>query len=275
MWNSKPGLEALVLIAAGNLAFFTANPYFLQLMDWQIHMVEEAKALLHSSVAMNKLPKTSLTLFLLLMTTIIQIGCQEAVFGVMTRAEFTRIEFFFGILFNNVFQLIALICLGFYTEMPDKRVQILGQVLFLLSIIFSTSYSPGAGIKGAKELKYLFSTFYVWCMLPEMGMEGCPAKNKTLLYLILASLIVPVLFILWKLGQAFYARLHQKKTTLSLLELMRSVEFAELQLELFGEKAIHTLKDLVSSHELYELVPSYHSRHGVEGLKTMAHSSSD
>ena len=112
-------------------------------------------------------------------------------------------------------------------------------------------------------------------MLPEMGMEGCPAKNKILLYLILASPIVPVLFLLWKLGQAFYARLHQKKTTLSLLESMRSVEFAELQLELFGEKAIHTLKDLVSSHELYELVSSYHSRHGVEGLKTTAHSSSD
>jgi hypothetical protein len=102
--------------------------------------------------------------------TIIQFGCQEVVFGVMTRAEFTRIEFFFGMLFDNVFQLIALICLGLYTEMPDQRVQILGQVPFLLSIFFSTSYSPGAGVKGAKELKYLFSTFYVWCMLPEMGM---------------------------------------------------------------------------------------------------------
>ena len=256
-WDSKPGSEALVLIAAGNLAFFTANPYFLQLVDWRIHMVEEAEALMHSSMATNKLLKTILTLFLLLVITIIQFGCQEVVFGVMTRAEFTSIEFFFGMLFDNVFQLIALICLGLYTEMPDQRVQILGQVPFLLSIFFSTSYSPGAGVKGAKELKYLFSTFYVWCMLPEMGMEGCPAESKTLLYLILSSLIVPVLFLLWKLGQAFYSRLRQKNTKSSLLELMRSVEFEELQLELFGEKALHTLQHLVSSHELDELASSY------------------
>jgi hypothetical protein len=79
----------------------------------------------------------------------------------MTRAKFTRIEFFFGMLFDNVFQLIALICLGLYTDMPDQRVQILGQVSFLLRIFFSTSYSLGAGIKGVKELKYFFSTFYV------------------------------------------------------------------------------------------------------------------
>ena len=178
-------------------------------------------------------------------------------------------------LFNNIFQLFALICLGLYTEMPDQRVQILGQVPFLLSIFFSTSYSPGAGIKGAKELKYLFSTFYVWCMLPEMGMEGCPAERKTLLYLILSSLIVPVLFLLWKLGQALYPRLRQKKTESSLLESMRSVEFVELQLELFGEKALHTLQHLVSSHELNELASSYHARRGVEGVKTTAHSSSN
>jgi hypothetical protein len=265
-WNSRPGLEALVLIAAGSLAFFTANPYFLQLMDWRIHLVEEAEALMHSSIATNKLLKTILTLFLLLMITIIQFGCQEAVFGVMTRAEFTRIVFFFGIFFDNVSSLIALIYLGLYTEMPDQRVQILGQVPYLLGIFFSASYSPGAGIKGTKELKYLFSNFHVWCMLPEMGMEGCPAENKTLLYLILSSLIAPVSFLLWKLGQAFCANIRRRKKRESLLELMKSVEFAELQLELFCEKVLHKLKNLVSSRELEELVSSYNARRDIEGL---------
>jgi hypothetical protein len=106
-------------------------------------------------------------------------------------------------------------------------------------------------------------------------MEGCPAESKTLLYLILSSLIVPVLFLLWKLGQAFYSRLRQKNNKSSLLELMRSVEFEELQLELFGEKALHTLQHLVSSHELDELASSYHASCDVEGVKTTAHSSSD
>ncbi len=107
-------------------------------------------------------------------------------------------------------------------------------------------------------------------MLPEMGTEGCPAESKTLLYLILASLIVPVLFLL---GQAFYSRLRQKKTKSSLLELMRSVEFEELQLELFGEKALHTLNNLVSIHELDELASSYNLGRDIEGAKTKAHSS--
>eukprot|EP01083_Nonionella_stella_P282922 962919_1 len=50
-WDSKPGSEALVLIAAGMVSFFTANPYFLELVDWRVYMVEEAEALLHSSKA--------------------------------------------------------------------------------------------------------------------------------------------------------------------------------------------------------------------------------
>ena len=101
-------------------------------------------------------------------------------------------------------------------------------------------------------------------MIPEMGMEGYPAENKTLLYLILSSLIVPVLFLLWKLVQASYANLCQKKAQESLLESMRSVEFAELQLELFGEKVLHRLKGLVSSREFEELVSSYNMRRDIE-----------
>ena len=76
-WDSKPGSEALVLIgkfilysalssfsiqksltflpnenfftlfsflqASGMVSFFTANPYFLQLTDWRVFMVEEAE----------------------------------------------------------------------------------------------------------------------------------------------------------------------------------------------------------------------------------------
>lgn len=39
-WNSAAGSEALVLIAAGMVSFFTANPYFLQLCDWRVYMEE-------------------------------------------------------------------------------------------------------------------------------------------------------------------------------------------------------------------------------------------
>ena len=80
-WNSKPGSEALILIAAGNLSFFTANPYILQLADWRVFLVEETEALLHSSKAMNKHLKALLTLFLLLMITIIQFGCRVGIWS--------------------------------------------------------------------------------------------------------------------------------------------------------------------------------------------------
>jgi hypothetical protein len=233
-WNSKPGTEALILIAAGNLAFFTANPYILQLTDWRVFMVEETEALLHSSKAMNKHLKALLTLFLLLIITLIRFGCQELVIGVMTRAEYTRIEFFVGILFDNVFQLIALICMGLYTEMTDQMVQILGQVPFLLSIFFSTTYSPGAGIEGVKELRYLFPNYYVWCMLPEMGVEGCPAESKTLLYLILSSLITPFLFLLWKFGEYCFEQDKMKKAKGLQSESRHLDQYVELQKELLG-----------------------------------------
>ena len=250
-WSSKPGSEALVLVAAGNLAFFTANPYILQLTDWRVFMVEETEALVHSSLAMNKHLKASLTLFLLFIITLIQFGCQELVLGAMMRAEFTRIEFFVGILFDNVFQLIALICLGLYTEMTDQMVQILGQVPFLLSIFFSTTYSPGAGIEGVKELRYLFPNFYVWCMLPEMGVEGCPAENKTLLYLIMSSLITPFLFLLWKFGEYCFEQDKLKKEKGLLNESMHLDQYVELQKELFPElqKELFSLSQVVGDED--------------------------
>ena len=32
-------------------------------------------------------------------------------------------------------------------------------------IFFSTTFSPGSGVAGVKELRYLFARFYLWCRL--------------------------------------------------------------------------------------------------------------
>jgi len=93
-------------------------------------------------------------------------------------------------------------------------------------------------------------------MLPdEVGMEGCPERH-TLLYLILAALLVPFLFVCYKLCAHMYRRSRHKKEDFSRQESMRSVEFAQLQLELFGEKALKNLKHLGSSHDLDGLAAS-------------------
>lgn len=252
-WDSRPGSEALVLIAAGMVSFFTANPYFLQLCDWRIYMIEEAEALLHSSQSVNKFLKTILTLFLLLIITCVQFGCQDAVLGTMT-----TVQFFVGILFDNLSLLVSMITLGLYTNLPDQAVQILGAMPFLLMIFFSTTFSPGAGVKGLKELRYLFSRFYLWCMLPDgMGMEGCPESNN-LLYLVLSSLLVPFLFGTYMFVKNMYARSHHEKAQSSRRESMQTLEFAELQLEMFGQKALKNLKHIGSTHNLVALAASIH-----------------
>ena len=54
--------------------------------------------------------------------------------------------------------------------------QILASLPFLFMIFFSTTFSPGSGVAGVKELRYLFARFYLWCRLPGVKdyMENCP-----------------------------------------------------------------------------------------------------
>lgn len=272
-WDSSPGSEALVLISAGMVSFFTANPYFLQLCDWRIFMVEEAEALLHSSKSMNKQLKTLLTLFLLLIISCVQFGAMHLVIGTISTTEM-----FVGVTFDLVSLLVFIICLGLYTDLSDQAVQIFGSMPFLFMIFFSTTFSPGAGVKGIKELRYLFARFYLWCMLPgEIGdqMEGCPESN-TLFYLILSSLLVPIVFGLFKVGQHMYKKSHKGKAFSSRREAMKSIEFAELQLELFGEKALETLKHVNSSADLNKLAESIvESKHTLVQKKTVEDSDSE
>lgn len=256
-WNSNGGSEPLVLIAAGIVSFFTANPYFLQLTDWRIYMKEEAEALLHSSKTMNKILKLSLTMTLLVIICSCQYGVINACLTVDTLAG---AKFYFGIMFDSLSLLVTIALLGLFTNMSFEAVQIFGGMPFLLMIFFSTTFSPGAGVNGLKNLRYLFARYYLWCMVPgyDMLMEGCPEKN-TLLYLILSSLIVPVLFVCYKGVKAVYSKLKGAKAMTSRRESMKTYEFAELQLELFGEKALRNLKHIGSVADLQKLAGSLHS----------------
>ncbi len=160
-WNSQPGSESLVLIAAGLISFFSVNPYLLQLVDWRIFMIEEAEALLHSSKSMNKFLKTILTVVLILIISSLQFGLMQAVIDTLS-----GVDMYFAILFDNASLMLAPICLGLYTNLSLQAVQILGAFPFLMMIFFSTTFSPGAGVDGLKNLRYLFSRYYLFCMTP-------------------------------------------------------------------------------------------------------------
>jgi ABC-type lipoprotein export system ATPase subunit len=251
-WDSKPGSEALVLIAGGLVTYFSIQPYFLQLGDWRVFMTEEAEALLHSSKSMNKLLKSSLTLFLLVAATCVQFGCQAAVIKTITTPEI-----FVGILFNNFADFVLMLLLGLYTDLPFHLIEIYGAMPFLFMIFFSTTFSPGAGVPGLKELRYLFPRYYMWCMLPEgaVTMEGCPESHLPL-YLVLSALLVPITFSLYKATNALYKKFNFEKKELTQRGSMTSYEFAELQMELFGAKALENLKRIGSTHDLSSIEAS-------------------
>ena len=128
-WNSNGGSEPLVLIAAGIVSFFTANPYFLQLTDWRIYQNEEAEALLHSSKMMNKMLKFGLTRTILVVIGSLQYGVITACLTVDTLAGS---NFYFGILFDSLSLLITIALLGLFTNMSFEAVQIFGGMPFLM-----------------------------------------------------------------------------------------------------------------------------------------------
>ena len=246
-WNSSPGSEALVIVAGGIVSFFTLHPYFLQIVDWRIYMNEEAEALLHSSRSMNKFLKSCMILALLLIVSTIQFWCIDVVLG-----SLTSYEYYVGILFDNLSILVPIIFLGLYSKLTVQDAQSLAYMPFLFMLFFSTTFSPGAGVSGLKELRYLFPRFYLWCMLPgvEDLMEGCPTTDNTIVYLVISGMLYPYLFFLFAVARELYQTLGSMKKQSSRRGFMKSAEYMELQLELFSENELKNLKHMMSDSSL-------------------------
>ena len=75
---------------------------------------------------------------------------------------------------------------------------------FMVMIFSSAMCSPGAGVKGVKGLRFLFSWFYLWCMVPGVidKMEGCPADDALCAYAALAGCMGLVLFLVVQVARA-------------------------------------------------------------------------
>lgn len=101
-----------------------------------------------SSKEMNRFLKMCLAIALLIIITTFQFICQNFVIDTLNSTYF-----YFAILFDNISLMVAILCLGLYTDLPDQAVQIIGSMPFLFMIFFSTTFSPGAGVKGVKNLR--------------------------------------------------------------------------------------------------------------------------
>ena len=253
-WDSNDESAALVLIAGGIIAYFAINPFLLSLVDWRNYMNEEAEALLHSSKSMNKVLKSLVVMALVFGISLIEYGLINAVVGGLS-----DIKYWVAILFDSGSMTFPFICFGIYTALPHQAVETFASMPFLFMIFFSTTFSPGSGVPGLKVLRYLFSRFYFWCMVPGVmdQMEGCPAdEGLNLLYLILSGLLGVFLFLVFQ-GVLTVVRNAKKKELSKLRETMKDDEqFIQLQVEMYGEKALRRLQHVDSSGSLGQTVHS-------------------
>mmetsp|Transcript_18760 Transcript_18760/g.40373 ORF Transcript_18760/g.40373 Transcript_18760/m.40373 type:complete len:481 (-) Transcript_18760:182-1624(-) len=242
-WDSSTDSAALILVAGSIVAYFSVNPYLLSLTEWRNAMEEEAEALMHSSKAMNRGLKTALAVSLVFLLSWAEYGVVQA-----TVSGLDDIEQWVAMFFDSASMTFPLICLGIYTKLAFQQVQILGTMPFLLMIFLSTTFSPGSGVEGLKELRYLFSRFYWWCIVPGVqdDMEGCPDEDLNTLYMILASLVGLCIFLFVQMVGSIRYNKSDKKMS-KLLESMQDEDFHQLQVSLYGEKALRRLNHLGST----------------------------
>ena len=116
-WDSKPGSEALVLVALQIICFFALNPYLVALADWRNTMKEEAEALMHFSVQMNLALKSCIVLLLLTVISVIAFGCLQ---GVMQSNTLGGVELWVMMLFDSASLTFPFICFGLYSACRSR-----------------------------------------------------------------------------------------------------------------------------------------------------------
>jgi hypothetical protein len=137
-WNSAEESASLVLIASGLLAHVAIDTYQLSQVEWRNFMTEEAEALLHSSKGMNKFLRTCLSMFIILTVSLVEYGMVNAVINGLE-----DINFWIAMLFDSCSTTLPYICLSLYTTLPYQAVATVASIPFLLTLFFSTTFSPG------------------------------------------------------------------------------------------------------------------------------------
>lgn len=241
-WDSSPQSAPLVAIAGGIMAFFSLQPFLLSQVEWRNNMLEEAEALLHSSPQLNRFLKLILSLTLIFILTGLEYGVVNAVIDKL----FAEPRYWAAMLCDSASLTLPLVCLGIFTRLPFETVQIVGSIPFLGMLFLSTTFSPGAGLPVLKELRYIYPRFYFWCMLPgdvSEAMEGCPADDIIVLYMVLSTFTGIALFSTI-IGLAALSRQRQKQDAdEKRAEQYSEEELLSLQQELHGEDVCQRLKE--------------------------------
>ena len=231
-WDSKPGSEALLLVALNLICYFALKPYLVALADWRNTMKEEAEALMsRRSVQMNLALKSCIVLLLLTFISIFAFGCLQSCIGTLG-----GVEVWVMMLFDSASLTFPFICFGLYSSLPLQTVTILSSLSWLFVIFFSTTFSPGSGVEGVKALRYLFARFYFWCHVPgyKEVMEGCPADDTLVWYTILTGCLGLILFLIFQVVRVTVVRMRkQRKDNKARAEISMKPEYKDVQNELY------------------------------------------
>lgn len=231
-WDSSSINGPLIIVATNIVAYSCLST--VTLVDWRNAISEEADALLHASKATNKALKSLLVFTLILFISLLQWGVVNAVI------DGFEDRYFWVAMFMDIASLSSpYIILGLYTKVTVQTAHTLGSLPFLLMIFFSTTFSPGSGVEGLKGLRYLFTRFYFFCKIPSVAnyMEGCPDNDLNILYLMLASLIAPLFFLIYETIQ-YIIRSSKTKIAVNKQSKIMDDEFSILQSELYGKKSL-------------------------------------
>mmetsp|Transcript_4085 Transcript_4085/g.8396 ORF Transcript_4085/g.8396 Transcript_4085/m.8396 type:complete len:537 (+) Transcript_4085:101-1711(+) len=244
-WNSDADHGELILLACVNLTYYHVMPLLVSLTEWRASMTEEAEALMHSSVHVNKMLKTAIIMGFI---TLIAVA-QYAVLNICVTG-FSEVKFALAIVSETAFMTFPFIYVGLFTKMESSMAHLVGSMPIVFTIFFSTTYSPGAGVPVIKDLRYLFSRFYFWCMIPSIqdSMEGCPNNPYNTILVFVSSMFFLFIFL-----AVMGIRMLKKKQIRHDLDLIRSnlkdSTYKDLQIEMYGPKVLRRLSRSTKRHE--------------------------
>ena len=195
LWDSDDTTAAaLVLMASTLLSFFAMNPFVLPLVDWRYAVQQEGQAWLFGSSSRRRVGggalaphvgpqgilKFSSLLIILIVLSVLQFLVVNAVTGSFSSpSSFWKFDIWLGMIMDSIAHCVPGMILGIFSNMDFTMVQLVGSVPVMLTIFFSTTFSPCSGVQVVKELRYLTSRFYFWCFVPGVQdlMEGCPSTR--------------------------------------------------------------------------------------------------
>jgi hypothetical protein len=187
-----------------------------------------------SSKTINKALKCFLTLFLIVIVSLLEFGCINAVVKGLGGANQLL-----AMLMDNVSLTFPFLFFGLYSNLSFQAVETFASIPFILMIFFSTTFSPGSGLEGVKDLRYLFSRFYWFCILPGVqdSMEGCPSDEVVMVYMVLSAMLGLVVFLLYQSLKKIHRTVDSKNNSWK-RNALKDNGFRDLQVELYGVEMV-------------------------------------